>query len=47
MPLMLYFSVAQTHFSMVLDCLVKVLKNKIITSENDMFGVMFVGTVRG
>ena len=36
----------QTPFAMVMECLARVLKGKIITSENDMFGLVFVGSVR-
>ncbi len=46
MIMSLSFVPVQTHFAMVLQCLVKVLKNKVITSENDMFGVVFAGAVR-
>ena len=35
----------QTPFNLVLRCLARLVKEKIITSENDSFGVYFFGTV--
>jgi hypothetical protein len=40
-------AIVQTAFAFVMQCLARVLKDKIITSENDTIGVMLYGTVSG